>query len=369
MAEVLLKELSNSDINWLIATGRHEEILGGDVLIQQGAPIDSIYILLEGTLTVVIPQDESDPLAAAFSALEGHETSEREIARLSSGELVGEVGLLNARLPSTTVKALEKSLVLSVPLEPLAIKLKQDVNFAAHFYRAIAILLSDRLRDMVSQFGHSRFAEASSLRQIFFVFGELSDSDIDWLIAIGHREEIPAGAVLIREGRPVEGLYILLNGTMIVSVSEEEHNPLALVFATLEEGETSSREITRLLRGDIVGEMPFVDERLPVTTVKAFEDSLVLMIPRQQLAIKLQQDVIFASHFYRMIAILLSDRLQDIASRIGYGRRTYSVDNEGQGLAQDIEYDDELELNVLDHVSLAGARFDWMLKRLRVKGA
>jgi bacteriocin-type transport-associated protein len=366
MADVLLKELSNNDINWLIATGRREEIAAGEVLIQQGNPIDHLYIVLDGSLTVTVPQSESDPLALAFSVLEGRETSEREIARLSSGEVVGEVSLWNSDSPSTTVRTYEKSLVLSIPQKQLATKLQEDVNFAAHFYRAIAILLSDRLRYMVSQLGYSRFAQTSPLRQVLSIFGELSDSDIDWMIATGNRQEIPLGTVLIREGRPVDGLYIILEGTMSVAVTEEDHNPLTLVFAALDGDEPSGREIARLLRGDMVGEMPFVDEHLPATTVKALENSLVLMIPQQQLAVKLQQDVVFASHFYRTIAILLSDRLQDLASRLGYGRRVY---DESQTLDEDAQYEDELDLNVLDHLALAGARFDWMVRRLRVKGA
>jgi bacteriocin-type transport-associated protein len=364
MTEVLLKELSNSDIDWMIATGRQEEITAGAVLTQAGRPIDSLYIVLDGTLTIAVSQPETDPLALAFSALEGRQTSQREFARLSRGEIVGEVCLLNERPSSTTVKAIERSLVLSIPQQQLAKKLQQDVSFASHFYRAIAILLSDRLQYVVNQFGNSRFAQASPLREILLVFGELSDSDIDWMIATGHREQIPSGTVLIYAGRPVDGLYILLNGTMTVSVAEEVRNPLALVFAGLEGGEISGREISRLSRGNIIGEMPFVDDRLPDSNVKAFEDSLVLMIPRQQLAVKLQQDVVFASHFYRVIAILLSNRLQDIAGRLGYGRRVY---HEGQALAQDIVYEDEIDLNVMDHVDLARARFDWMLKRLRTR--
>ncbi|BAU12371.1 cyclic nucleotide-binding protein [Leptolyngbya sp. NIES-3755] len=41
MAEVLLKELSNSDIDWLLATGRREEIAAGTVLLRQGEPVDA----------------------------------------------------------------------------------------------------------------------------------------------------------------------------------------------------------------------------------------------------------------------------------------------------------------------------------------
>ena len=366
MTDVLLQELSNSDINWMIATGKREAIAAGEVLLQQSETANSLYLLLEGALTIGIPQAESDPLALAFSALEGRETTEREIARLASGELVGEECFLDSRTPFTIVRALEDSLVLAIPQSQMIAKLQQDVSFAAHLYRAIAVLLSNRLRSVVNQLGYSRFAQSAQIREVLFVFGELSDSDIDWIIAAGQREEIPAGKILIHKGRPVDGLYILLNGTMTVSISDDDNNPLAIVFASLESGEDSGREIARLLRGDIAGEMPFVDDRPPETTIKAHEDSLVLMVPKQQLVVKLHQDEVFASHFYRVISILLLNRLRDISSRLGYGRRTY---NEDQALDNSIEYEEELDFNVLDHVSLAGARFDWLLKCLNVKGA
>jgi hypothetical protein len=81
------------------------------------------------------------------------------------------------------------------------------------------------------------------------------------------------------------------------------------------------------------------------------------------LAAKLQQDVGFASRFYRMIATLLSHRLQGIYSRLGYSRRVYS---QGQPLDENVQYEDELELSVLDRMALAGKRFDWMLSHLKV---
>ena len=110
-----------------------------------------------------------------------------------------------------------------------------------------------------------------------------------------------------------------------------------------------------------MGETPFIDARLPAATIKTCEDSLVLLIPRQQLAAKLQQDVGFASRFYQVIATLLSNRLHGMFSRVGYGKRLYS---NGQPLNQNVEYEDELDLNVLDRMALAGTKFDWMLSRL-----
>jgi len=46
----------------------------------------------------------------------------------------------------------------------------------------------------------------------------MNDSDIDWMIATGSRQKI-ANTVLIHSGGPVDALYILLGGTMTVSIS------------------------------------------------------------------------------------------------------------------------------------------------------
>ena len=361
MTEVLLKELSNSDIDWMIATGLRREIAAGTVLVQDGKAADSLHILLDGILTVTVSQPDDNPLARAFAAIEGGETSGREIARLASGEVVGEIPFVSVRPIATTVKAAEKSLVMSIQEQQLAVKLQQDVGFASRFYRAIAILLSDRLQSIITQFGRSNLAQGQPLRDVLFVLGELHDSDIDWMMACGTQEKIAANTVLIHERGPVDALYILLGGKMSLSVSSDERNPLTRAFAAIEGGEILGREIARLSQGEIVGETPFIDNRLPSATVKAIEDSLVLLIPRQVLAAKLQQDVGFASRFYRVIATLLSNRLQGMLSRLGYGRRVYS---RGQSLDEAVEYEDELELSVLDRVALAGKRFDWMQERL-----
>lgn len=356
MTEVLLKELSNSDINWILAVGRQAEIDAGTVLIRAGKVFDTLHIVLDGTLIVTVPGAKNNPLDRAFAAIEGGETLEREIARLSSGEVVGEIPFVGVRPTSTTVKALEKSLVISIPWQQLATKLQQDAGFACRFYRAIAILLSDR----ISQLSRNKLVQAQPLKDVLFVLGELNDSDIDWMIATGSRQKIAANTVLIHQGGPVDALYLLLDGTMTVSVSSDERNPLTRAFAVLE-GSDSGREVARLSKGEIVGETPFVDARLPSTTVKALEDSLVLSISRQQLAAKLQQDIGFASRFYRMIATLLANRLQGILSRLGYGRRLYS---KAQPLDEAVEYEDELDSSVLDRIAVAGTKFDWMLGHL-----
>ena len=286
-----------------------------------------------------------------------------KIARLFSGEIVGEIPFVDTCLTAATIQAVEKSLVMSIPQHKLAAKLQQDVGFASRFYRAIAIMLSDRIQSTINQLGRSNLAQGQPLRDVLFVLGKLHDSDIDWMMACGTKQKIPANTTLIREKGTVDALYILLDGIMSLSISEDECNPLARAFAAIEGNEISGREIARLSKGEIIGETPFIDGRLPFATLKTMEDSIVLSIDRQQMAVKLQQDIGFASRFYRAIAILLSQRLQAMLSQLGYCRRVYS---QGLSLAENLEYEDELNDSVLDSVAIAGKRFDWMLARLRV---
>ncbi len=358
MTEVLLKEFSNSDIDWITTTGRRQEIAVGTVLIQEGKILDTLNIILDGTLVITASQTENNSLNRAFAALEGDQVKDREITRLSSGEVVGEIPFVKVRSIAGTVRATDKSTVISIPQQQLTAKLQQDVSFASRFYRVIAILLSDK----ISQIARSKLSPGQTLKDMLFVLGELNDSDIDWMMATGRRQKIAANTVLIREAHPVDALYILLNGTMSVSVSDDQRNLLTRAFAVMEGGEITGREIGRLSKGEIVGETSFIDARVPAATVRATEDSFVLSIPRQQLAAKLQQDIGFASRFYRVMVTLLSHRLQGMYSRLGYGRRVYS---KGQPLDENVHYEEELDSSVLDRMTLAGTKFDWMLSRLR----
>ncbi|MEH2093335.1 cyclic nucleotide-binding domain-containing protein [Nostoc sp.] len=363
MTEVLLKELTNSDIDWILATGQREEITADTILIRQGTPVNALYILLDGALSISVAQADDNPIGRAFAALEGGELSGREVARLANGEVVGEMPFLASYQSSTTVKAARKSLVLKIPQQQLIQKLQEDVTFAAHFYRAIAVLLAQRLEQMIGQIGQSTVVLFQpQIREILFTFAELNDSDIGWMIVAGNAMRIPAGTVLFQAGRPVDALYILLDGKMVASIAEDTSNPLTRAFSTLEETDCIEREFARLSRGDIVGETPFVEASPPAMTIRAVEDAIVLSIPKWRLSAKLLHDVSFAARFYRVLAILLADKQQGIINSLGYGRINYSS---GKSLDERLTYEDELSSSFLAQVTLAGTRFDWMLKQIR----
>lgn len=360
MGKVLLKELSHSDFEWIFDVGHRQEIEAGTILIKQGQAIDCLHILLDGTLVASMSGDTQDPLNRVFTAIEETEAS-LEVARLSSGEVVGGISLIKMCLPTTTVTAIEKSSIVSIPLLQLEHKLSQDVAFAARFYRAIAILLRDRLRNFIQTKDHSKLRSSKSVKDVLILFSQLNDSDLDWIVANGDIQEIAANTTLIQESIPVDALYILLSGTISLSKTSSDRNPLARIFATLEETQVTGKEILRLSKGEIIGENYCIDGSLPYLTAKTLEYSKLLALSRHKLTIKLQQDLGFASRFNRTLAILFSDQLHEMLNKMGYRRRVYYS---GRSLADNVKYDFELDADSLEEISLAGKKFNWMLENL-----
>jgi CRP/FNR family cyclic AMP-dependent transcriptional regulator len=178
------------------------------------------------------------------------------------------------------------------------------------------------------------------MRKVLFILSELADSDLDWLVENGIRQTFPGGAVLIQEGEPIDVLFVLLDGHLSVRLAALD-----------------GKEVATLRSGEVLGELSFLDSRPPSASVVAQDEVTVLTISRSLLSSQLEQDSAFAARFYRALGIFLSSRLRKTQQRLGYGGDDV--------LNEDVAHEDELDPDLLDHVALAGARFDWMLKRLR----
>jgi CRP/FNR family cyclic AMP-dependent transcriptional regulator len=175
------------------------------------------------------------------------------------------------------------------------------------------------------------------MRKVFCLMGILDDGDVEWLAKNGATQFMPSGKALINEGKPIENIYVVLEGKLSVAVRG-----------------IGDREIAALLAGEIVGEMSFVDSRPPSASVTASQDSYLLVIPRAVLNSKLRTDDAFAARFYRAIATLLADRLRKTTSYLGYGNWIENTDP------------DELDEPLMDSASSGATRFDRLLKQLRI---
>jgi bacteriocin-type transport-associated protein len=364
--DIFLNQLSNSDIQWLKQNGHSQQIWAGNIPIEARSS-DFFYLLISGELVGSINQNQGGRLGRAFAALEEDLDLEQEILRFAPGDVLGNIPGVELTAAVMTIRAAENSTVLAVDRAALRAKIAEDIGFAARFYRAIAMLLLERFSRLVRYFLRPKMGQVQPLQDVPLIFGELSDSDVDWMLGAGRLAEIDTDRVLIRAGEQIEDLYIILQGTLSVFIKEEKSNRLLNIFAALESSPDSDtsigREILHLDRGEIVGEAIALDNPISTATVTALENSVLLRIPQQQLRLKLQQDVGTAARFYRVEAMLLSSRLQGLISRLGYGRSPY---RQGASLAAAVDYEDELDFATMDNLTLGGARFDWMLKRLTV---
>jgi len=133
----ILGQLSDLDIEWMIRNGGKRVVHDGENIIQQGAHVENLYIILSGTFSIV-----------------NEKNNFQEIARIGSGEIVGEMSFIDTSPPSATVTSKGASEVYVLPKEVIKKKLESDVDFAARFYYAIAQFLSHRLRTTIGNLGY-----------------------------------------------------------------------------------------------------------------------------------------------------------------------------------------------------------------------
>jgi len=179
------------------------------------------------------------------------------------------------------------------------------------------------------------------LRKALFFFGILNDADVEFMLGVGRRLDLKPSETLIREGRKLEDLFIVVDGMLTVRV------------AALPEA-----EVARIMAGEVLGEISFADSRPPSASVISLERSTVLAVPLEQLNRRLEQEAPVAARFYRALAVFLADRLRTTtASQLALGR--------GELSQTQIDDRDELDVGVLEGVSLASTRFDSLQRRVR----
>lgn len=165
----ILGILEDEDVDWLVSAGSRRELASQEVLIREGEHVDAIYLILSGEFVVSIERSQ-----------------DTHIARLASGEVVGEMSFVDHLPPSATVTAIEPSVVLMIRRSVLERKLEQDVGFAKRWYQALATLLSVRMRGTVKHL-EAEFWEPTVLNKAL-LSPDMADSmklggiRFDWLM-------------------------------------------------------------------------------------------------------------------------------------------------------------------------------------------
>jgi CRP-like cAMP-binding protein len=176
------------------------------------------------------------------------------------------------------------------------------------------------------------------MRKVLYIFGLLTDADVEWMARTGSRRRLADGDAVIEEDKHTASVVLLLEGEFVVTTR-------------------AVGQIGRLGVGEIVGEISLVDSMVASATVTASGACRALFLDKTVLLRKLEDDVAFGCRFYRALAIFLADRLR------AHARRPLSADGHAtEGGPPALQ--DELDIAVLDTLSAAGERFDRMLKAL-----
>ena len=173
------------------------------------------------------------------------------------------------------------------------------------------------------------------MRRILYLLSTLEDDDIEWFVRTGERIRISSEESLIEVNKPIDYLYIVLDGCFRVTLGAQQE-AVGLVRA-----------------GEVLGEVSLLDSRPPVASVVAVENSVVLQVPRDELKHKLAIEDGFAARFYYALGRFLAHRQRAQLVQLGYGSETASGE----------EMDEEsLDPELLDALSLAGRKFGILLR-------
>jgi CRP-like cAMP-binding protein len=127
-ARYIAAGLSDADMLWLLSMGKLRVLGPGDRLVTAGKPVNDLFFVISGSVAVMLDDGT-------------------RVARLHQGDVVGEMSFVERHSPLVSVAAEERSEILAIPRQLILARFEQEPLFAARFYRALAVFLSERLRD------------------------------------------------------------------------------------------------------------------------------------------------------------------------------------------------------------------------------
>jgi signal transduction histidine kinase len=148
------------------------------------------------------------------------------------------------------------------------------------------------------------------------LFADLSDDDLDCLVAGAYEEQAPEGQVLFAEGDDGDKACLIVEGEVEVLKT------------------SGSREVLLAVRGpgDVIGEMSLLDAAPRMATVRAKTDTKFLSIPKAQMDELLSTS---ATASRALFAVLLS-RWRETEARLRQSERMAQIGTLTAGLAHEM---------------------------------
>ncbi|MBX5483600.1 MAG: cyclic nucleotide-binding domain-containing protein, partial [Myxococcaceae bacterium] len=223
----------------------------GERIIAQGSVGDAFYVVCEGAVRVV--REEPD------GAL-------RELARLGDGAFFGEMALLSGAPRSASVDSASEDTQLLEISAPVLAQLSLR-------YPSVAAALKKFCRQRMLQNVMNQSA----------LFKPFEKSERRTLVERFRARDVNKGTVILREGQPTDGLYIVLSGEVQVEVQ--------------------GQVVARLHEGELFGEMSLLKKSPATATVTATRRTSLIRLPREDF------DALILTH--PQILVLVSELTDD----------------------------------------------------------
>ena len=129
----LFRNLRRWQAKKVVLLGKMLHTRQGDIIIQRGDEGRSMFLLLEGCVTVEVKNEESGELLL--------------VDTLDPGEVFGELALIQPGPRTATIHAIGNTVCLELDLEGIERIRRIYPRIAAHLYRNLAYILGERLKD------------------------------------------------------------------------------------------------------------------------------------------------------------------------------------------------------------------------------
>ena len=234
----LFSGLSPESFTDLVKALRCWEAEAGAVIVVEGEPGDSVFVIARGA--VVIER--------------GSDNGPVELARMKAGEFFGEIAILAERPRAASVTALKKTELLEIDRAALA-----------------ALVIRDpRVGDVLEGFCTRRLIE--NTLQTSPLFQGLDAEALGRAMNRFESRVVVDGDALVTQGSDAGGLHILLSGTVDVMASTDVG------------GLTTTMRLKRLGPGDVFGEMGLLRRQPATASCIAIGAARLAVLPAETFA-------------------------------------------------------------------------------------
>jgi ATP-binding cassette subfamily B protein len=231
----------------------HVSFRFGGVIVSEGDPADAYWVVLEGR---------------ARAVKIGEHGEEVTLNTLGPGDSFGEVSLLSDATRSATVRASSQVEALRLDRSVFAALVRAHPTIRAALERQVR---THRIRDLL---------------RVRSAFAGLPDDALSRLVSGLRPVEVGAGELVVRQGDPAGGMYVVADGRLRVHISQNG----------------AEREVGLLRVGDVFGEVSLFDSSPRTATVQAETDASLLELEPDVFADLLAQQPPFRERVAERVA-------------------------------------------------------------------